>query len=78
MRVRTQSPPVGEETKPRAHHDFDTVVRWLYELRATGYYGDIELKFYNGQCVSVSPRPSCRPGEALPIFSHRKRLEPAG
>jgi hypothetical protein len=69
---------VGEDPKPKAHHDFDQVIRWLYELRATGYYGEIEMKWADGKIVAVLPRPLCKPGEELPVFRSRARLEAAG
>ena len=62
----------GEQ--PRAHHDFETVIKWLYELRAHGYYGGVELKLMNGQIVDVRPTPMCKPGEELPIVRPRKKI----
>ena len=65
------------DEKPR-HHDFDKVIKWLYECRAHGYYGAIELKLMNGEFTDVRPTPTCKPGEELPIVRPRKRLEAAG
>lgn len=68
---------MADEKRP-AHHEFDKVVQWLYELRGLGYYGGVELKLANGQIVDVAPRPLCKPGEELPIVRPRKRMEAAG
>lgn len=62
------------EEKARAHHEFDKVISWLYENRAHGYYGVVELKFVNGQIVDVLPRPTCKPGEELLIVRPRKAV----
>lgn len=68
---------MADEKRP-AHYEFEKVMQWLYELRGSGYYGEIELKLANGHIVAVSPRPLCKPGEELPVVRPRKRFEVAG
>jgi len=68
---------VAHDLRP-AFHDFDKVVAWLYELRASGYYGDVGLKMLNGQIAHLSMGPTCKPGEEFPILRPRKRIEAVG